>query len=67
MDKYSDLAICHTYKLIVRLCLAIVVASQLTTQQCDPNGIKAFPRVLGGVSSIHPTTSNQMDTNEEYQ
>jgi hypothetical protein len=65
MDKYPDLGISHANRLMVRLSLAIAIATQLTTQQCDPNGIKAFPRVLGHVSSIHPTTSNQIDTNEE--
>lgn len=63
MNQYVDQIISRTHTLMLRFVVALVFATQLTVQQCNPNDIRPFPRVLG-VSATYPTTSNQMDSNE---
>ena len=64
MSQYAEKAMSRPHNLVLRLVLAIGFASQLSVQQCNPNDIKPFPRVLG--NSAYPTNCQQMDTNELY-
>ena len=61
MNQNADQIMSRAHHLIILLVVAIVFACKLSFQQCNPNDIKPFPRVLGDLT--YPTTSTQMDTN----
>ncbi len=64
MNLYADqnTVSLRAYKLIIKLFMIISLMSNLTFQQCNPNDIKPFPRVIG--TSSYDTKNNMIDVHE---
>ena len=45
--KHGNITASLAFRLFIRLSLAMIIESLLTFQQCNPNDINPFPRVLG--------------------